>query len=354
LTATLRGLALAALGFWLYCTPSLGSEQLADTPPAPTSPPSALPGARTAPPSAPPGNDLVLTPEQLTAVGVVVGPAPAGQGSDRTIAFGEVIDPETLFADLGDAEEAAVADHANLQELDRMRALAADGDASPKMLEASQAERVKSQGRARAAAARVASRWGPLARLSPGERERILSDLGSTGGLLLRADVVGRQSIATLPRAALLDVDGVQVSARVLGILSRRAQPQSAALLIAAANAPPGLGAGARVPVTLLTAPLTGRLLPPDAIFYDERGAFVFQRIPEPGVSSRTSAKAAGAATSAASAFRTARIKLLGRVDDQCLVAGIDDDDQVVLRGGGALWSLLEIHGHVAVGDDDD
>jgi hypothetical protein len=198
------------------------------------------------------------------------------------------------------------------------------------------------------------------------ERERILSGLGTGGGLLLRADVIGRQSIATPPRAALLDVDGVQVSASVLGVLSHRDQPLSAALLIAVAAAPPGLGAGARLPVTLVTAPLSGRLLPREAIFYDEGGAFVFQRIAaEPGsaaasaqagsaASSGTSAKGVDTAPPAASEFRPARITLLGRVEDQCLVAGIDDDDEVVLRGGGALWSLLQIHGRVADGDDDD
>jgi hypothetical protein len=355
-----RGLPLAPLVLWLLCAPLQASKPLADAPPTTPSPVTAPQGkelATAAPPSAPQGKGLVLTPEQVTAVGIVVGHAPVGQGSDRIIAFGEVIDPEAVFADLGDAEEAEVADHASLQELERTRALSAAGDASPKMLEAIEAERAKSQGRARATAARVASRWGPLERMNTGERERILAGLGSGGALLLRADVVGRQSIATPPRTALLDVDGVQVSARVLGVLSHRAQPQSAALLIAVAAAPPGLGAGARVPVTLMTEPLTGRLLPCEALFYDERGAFVFQRIAaEPGSAELpgTAAKPAGAAPGAASEFRTARIKLLGRVEGQCLVNGIDDDDEVVLRGGGALWSLLEIHGHVADGDDDD
>jgi len=297
------------------------------------------PPAAAAPQSAPQAQGLVLTPEQVTAVGVVVGRAPPGSGSDRTIAFGEVIDPETLFADLGDAEEAEVADHVSLQELERVRALVAEGDAASKMLETSEAERVKSHGHARTSAARVASRWGPVVRMNTGERERLLSNLRSGGGLLLRADVIGLQSIATPPRAALLDVDGVQVSARVLGVLSHRDERQSAALLIAVAAAPPGLGAGARVPVTLVTEPLTGRLLPRDAVFYDARGAFVFQRIrTDPG----------------SSAFRIARVKLLGRVQDDCLVAGIDADDEVVLHGGGALWSLLEIHGRVAAGNDDD
>jgi hypothetical protein len=328
LKATVRKLPLAPLGLWLFSAPLLAAEPLAAAPPA------AAPRQST-----PQGHDLVLTPAQVTAVGIVVGRAPAGKGSERTIAFGEVIDPETLIADLGDAEEAEVADQASLHELERMRALVAEGDASPKMLESIQAERVKSHGRALAAAARVASRWGPLARLDTGERERILSGLGTGGGLLLRAEVVGLQSIATPPRAALLDVDGVQVSARVLGVLSHRAQPQSAALLIAVTAAPPGLGAGARVPVTLLTETLNGRLLPRDAVFYDERGAFVFQQIH---------------ADPRSATFRSARVKLLGRVEDQVLVAGIDADDEVVLRGGGALWSLLEIHGRVAAGDDDD
>jgi hypothetical protein len=384
LSTTASRLLLAPLGLWLSCAPLQASGRLANAPPATASaqPAQTADSAQTAQTaqsaqsaqspqsaqtaqtaqsaqsaqSAPPGKGLVLTPEQLTAVGVVVGHAPAGKGFDPSIAFGEVIDPETLFTDLGDAEEAEEADHASLRELERTRALVADGDAAPRMLEAIEAERVKSHARARAAAARVASRWGPLVRLGSGERDRILAGLGSGAGLLLRADVIGQQSIATPPRAALIDVDGVQVSARVLGVLSHRAQPQSAALLIAVAAAPPGFGAGARVPVTLVTAPLTGRLLPREAIFYDERGAFVFQRTSEPAPAALpgASAQRAGTPGPAASAFRTARIKLLGRVGDQSLVAGLDDDDEVVMRGGGALWSMLEIGGHVANGDDDD
>jgi len=351
LSTPLRKLPIAPLALWLVCAPLQGSERGANAGAATASPPASPPAAS---PASPPGNGLVLTSEQLTAVGVVVGHAAAGKGSDRTVAFGEVIDPETLFADLGDAEEAQVADRASLRELDRMRTLIAAGDAAPKMLEAIEAERAKTLGRARATAARVASRWGPLARMNANERERILSSLGSGGGLLLRADVVGRQSIATPPHAALLDVDGVQVSGTVLGVLSQRAQPQSAALLIAVAAAPPGLGAGARVPVTLVTPPLTGRLLPHGAIFYDERGAFVFQRIEAEPASAAASGTSAKPAAATPTAFRTARIKLLGRVEDQSLVSGIDDDDEVVMRGGGALWSLLQIHGHAVDGDDDD
>jgi hypothetical protein len=342
-----RGL-MAAVG--ACCFAAQAQAQAPARHPEPQGPPPSMP-------SMPPSKSVSLTPEQLTAVGILVGHASAAKGSQRATALGEVIDPETVIADFGAAEEAEAADQTNLRELERLTALLAEGDASTKLLEAARADRVKSAVRARSAAARVASYWGPVARLTKNDRERLLTDVGSGAVRLVRADLSGRQSIATPPRAALLDVDGVQVPASILGVLAQRHQPHGAALLLAVRSAPPGLGAGARLAVTLLNAPISGRLLPRDAIFYDEGGAFVFQQTASRNRASTAAGKpalpAAGPAPPAIF-FRTARITLLGELEDEWLVAGIDDDDEIVLRGGGSLWSLLEIHGQVADGDDDD
>jgi multidrug efflux pump subunit AcrA (membrane-fusion protein) len=143
-----------------------------------------------------------------------------------------------------------------------------------------------------------------------------------------------------LPSKALLDVDGVQVPGRVLGALRETTELQSVGLLIEVPAAPPGLGPGARVPVTLLSAEQSGLLLPRSALLYDENGAYVYKEV----------AKQAGAE---AVRYVPVKVNLLLAYGDGWLVDGVDDDDDIVVRGAGVLWSLQGV-GTQAVEDDDD
>jgi len=135
-------------------------------------------------------------------------------------------------------------------------------------------------------------------------------------------------------------VDGVQVPGRVLGAMRETTELQSAGLLIEVPSAPAGLGPGARMPVTLLTAERSGLLLPRSALLYDENGAYVYKQL----------AKQAGAD---AVRYVPVKVNLLLAYGDGWLVDGVDDDDNVVVRGAGVLWSLQGVGAH-AVEDDDD
>ena len=77
----------------------------------------------------------------------------------------------------------------------------------------------------------------------------------------------------------MLDVDGIQVPGRVLGILRETTELQSVGLLIEVSGAPPGLGPGARLRVAVLTAERKGLLLPRDALLYDESGTYVYKQL---------------------------------------------------------------------------
>ena len=85
--------------------------------------------------------------------------------------------------------------------------------------------------------------------------------------------------VGVLPARAVVDVDGIQVPGRVLGLLRESSEQQGVGLLIEVPNAPAGLGPGARIPVALLTADRQGLLLPRDALLYDERGAYVYKQL---------------------------------------------------------------------------
>jgi hypothetical protein len=147
-----------------------------------------------------------------------------------------------------------------------------------------------------------------------------------------------------LPAKALLDVDGIEVPGRVLGILRQTSELQSVGLLIEVPNAPSGLGPGARIRVALLTDERGGLLLPRDALLYDENGAYVYKQM------TQGSPKGADAQTSR---YAPVKVNLLLPYGDGWLVEGIDDDDNIVVHGAGVLWSLQGAGARQHDDDDD-
>ncbi|MGC2030664.1 MAG: hypothetical protein WA642_11635 [Steroidobacteraceae bacterium] len=282
-----------------------------------------------------------LTSEQQRAVGIVVAHPVTARAPERIEALGLVLDATTLVADLGDAAASAAAEHSASTELGRLRALYEGGaGASLKMLEAAQAEHAKAQAQAKLSAARFALHWGPLAALPAGAREKMIEASTSGHGLLLRADLPGRHTLGASPARAVLDVDGIEVPGHVLGALRQTAELQSAAFLIEVPNAPAGLGPGARLRVALLTAERAGMLLPRDALLYDENGAYVYKQLTK-----KTEAEKAR--------YAPVKVRLLLPYGEGWLVEGIDDDDNIVVRGAGVLWSLQGVGARQNDEDDD-
>jgi hypothetical protein len=282
-----------------------------------------------------------LSGEQQHAVGIVVAHPVAARAPQRIEALGLVLDATTLISDLGDATATAAAERSAAAELKRLRALYDGGaGASLKMLEAAQAEQAKAEAAAGLSAARFELHWAPLAALPAGARQKLIEASTSGHSLLLRADLPGRHTLGAGASNAMLDVDGIQVAGRVLGILRQTTELQSAALLLEVPNAPAGLGPGARVPVALLTAERAGMLLPRDALLYDESGAYVYKQLTK-----KTAAEKAR--------YAQVKVTLLLPYAEGWLVDGVDDDDDIVIRGAGVLWSLRGVGARQAEDDDD-
>jgi hypothetical protein len=281
-----------------------------------------------------------LSEKQKQAVGIIIARPIAAKTPERVDALGLVLDATTLLSELGESTAAAAAEHSASAELLRVRALFnAGAGASLKMLEAAQTEQAKAQAEAELSAARLALHWGPLIALPSGPRQKVLDAAMSGHELLVRADLPGRHSLGALPGKALLDVDGIQVPGLILGTLRQSGESQSVGLLLEIRNAPAGLGAGARVPVTLLTAQRSGLLLPREAILYDDSGAYVYKQLN-------------GKAGDNQARYAAVKVTLLVPYGDGWLVDGVDDDDDIVVRGAGVLWSLQGVG--VTAPDDDD
>lgn len=280
-----------------------------------------------------------LSAEQERAVGIIVGTAATSRPAQRIDAYGQVLDPSQLVTDAGRLESSRAAARAAAAETARLRGLYRGADASLKALQLAEATQIEAEARLRGAQAEFLLQWGPLSRLADAQRASLIQELATGGQLLLRADLPGRHSLGTIPKEALVDVDGIRVPARVLGPLPEAAaRMQSVGLLLQVAHPPPGLGPGARLPVVLQGSGRDGSVVPDGALLYGERGAYVYRVLPERAKDGDTQ-------------FAPAPVTLLQPVGDGWLVTGLHTDDRIVVQGAGVLWSM---QGLGNISDEDD
>lgn len=280
----------------------------------------------------------VLSAEQQRAVGVVIAAAPAANLPRRSEAFGEVLDPSQLVADAGRLDSSRAADQAAAAETARLRGLYRGANASLKALQAAAAAQIEAQVRMREAQAEFLLRWGPLAQLGDAQRASLIEQLAAGRQLLLRAVLPGRHILAAIPQRALVAVDGIEVPARVLGMLPQAAaQVQSVGLLLQMAHPPSGLGTGAELPVTLEGGRVGGSVVPEGALLYGEQGAYVYHVL-------------SGKTKDGDTRFAEQPVILVQQVGDGWLVTGLHADDRIVVRGAGVLWSL---QGLANISDED-
>jgi len=285
---------------------------------------------------------FTLTASQLQAVGIRID-QPLPMTSPQPVqAFGLVLDPVALVSDAGRADstraaaDAAAADVARLDNLYRNNA-----DASLKALQAARAQASEAGAAAEAAATTFRLQWGPLAALDAAARRELIDALVAGRRLLLRADVPGHQLLGNLAPRALVVVDGISVTARVLGPLLRTdAQSQSSSWLLQIDHRPEGLGPGARTHVQLQGAPASGVLVPAATLLYGDQGAYLYREL--------------GAQGSDSARFAAAPVKLLGRVGEGWLVEGVGRADSIVVQGAGVLWSLAGISTFSAAEEEHD
>jgi hypothetical protein len=282
-----------------------------------------------------------LNAEQERAVGIVIATAPAAKPPQRIDAYGRVLDPSQLVADGGLLDSSRAAAQAAAAESARLKRLYRGGaGASLKVLQAAEAALIEAQVRVRQAQTEFLLRWGPLAQLGDAQRANLIEQLAAGRQLLLRADLPGRHSLGTMPKQALVDVDGIRVPARVLGPLPQAAtQMQSVGLLLQIPHPPVGLGPRAELPVMLEGSDRDGRVVPDGALLYGEQGVYVYHALPNKTKDGDTQ-------------FAPLPVTLLQPVGDGWLVTGLHGDDRIVVHGAGVLWSLQGL-GNVSAEDTD-
>ena len=285
------------------------------------------------------GTIPALNREQREAVGIVVARPIKARPAERVAAFGQVLDPSSLISDLGELDANRAAERAASAEVARLQGLyKAGASASLKNLEAAQAEQAHAHAQAQTAASRFALRWAPVASMPAPRRQKLMDNIGAGRSALVRVDLPGRHSLGSVPETATLDIDGVTVEGRVLGALMQASESQSASVLAEIGQPPVGLAIGARVPAHVIWNARAGYLVPRGALIYEEGGAFVYHQLDAKPGDDRTQ-------------YARKKVALLMQSGDGWLVDGLDDDDLVVVRGAGVLWSL---EGVGAIPEDDD
>jgi hypothetical protein len=289
-----------------------------------------------------PATPLVLTASQREAVGIRVEQPLPLRSAPQIEAFGTVLDPASLVADLGRLDSTRAAAAAASAEAARLERLYhEEAQASLRAWQAAQAQAVETEAQARAAAVSLRLEWGPLASWSAARRQALLAALEAGTQTLLRADVPGSHVSGAVGPRALLSIDGVNVGAQVLGTLSRTtAQSQSTGWLLEVGAAPAGLGPGARVVVRLQAPEIAGLMVPAEALIYAEDGIYVYRQRP--------------AGESGSFHYDSVAVRPLARVGDAWLVQGLAPDDTIVVQGAGVLWSLEGIAGFSAAEEEHD
>jgi hypothetical protein len=285
---------------------------------------------------------LSLTASQEEAVGIRTDTPRPLAAVAQIEAYATVLDPVALLTDAGRIDSTRATAAATSADAARQASLYRDGaQASLKALQASQAQSIEASAQAQAASMAFRQQWGPLANWSEEQRRALLNALGKGERALLRAEVPGRHLGGDIAREALVEVDGVHLSARVLGSLPRTdVQSQSAGWLLELERAPEGFGPGARATVHLQAAAGHGMLVPAAALVYAQAGVFVYRRV--------------AAETPANFAYEAVAVRPLSRVGDAWLVAGLGHADRIVVQGAGVLWSLQGISSFSAAEEDHD
>lgn len=284
-----------------------------------------------------------LTRPQQQAVGIAVVHPRKGTAAEHLEAYGEVLDVASLISDDSHLASARAAQRVAEAEAERLDRLRRDGaDASLRAVESAQAAAVEARAQAQAAQAAFMLQWGPLARVPDAQRARLIDSLLAGRAALLRADLPGHVRLDSLPQAATVTLDGAPASARVLGTLPRStAESQSVGLLLQLDHPPPGLGAGAHMPVTLRAGSSSGFIVPSAALLYGEQGVYVYRQLKPVGADGRLQ-------------YAPVPVRLLQSAGDAWLVQGIDDDDLIVANGAGVLWSLQGLGTFSAEEEDHD
>ncbi len=226
------------------------------------------------------GNVVVnISDDTQGDIGLSVTQPEASQWSPEVKGYGQVMDPAPLAALLTELATAQAAWPASSNELARLQTLAAQGNASTRALQAAEAAAAHDLLAIQSARARLVLGWG-AAVADRNDLPGFVQSLASLNSALIRIDLPAGEGLPAPPEGArIVTLAGTSVTAEFLGpVANVDPQTQGCGFVFLLNQNAARLLPGEAVTGWLKTpgAPLTGVVIPRDAIVRTQGGGWVY------------------------------------------------------------------------------
>ena len=226
------------------------------------------------------GNVVVGMGDEMQGnAGIVVAGLEEAQWSPEVKAYGRVVDPAALAGLISDFETAQASYVVSSNDLVRLKTLGAQGNASPKALEAAEAAAVKDRLAAQTARDHLVLAWGHKVAERAASPD-FMKALTSLENVLVRADVPAGDNLSSAPAGArIVKLSGESADAEFLDTASGvDPQVQGRGFIFAISKNPSRFLAGEAVTAFLKVPgePLKGVRVPRDAIVRTEGKGWVY------------------------------------------------------------------------------
>jgi hypothetical protein len=227
----------------------------------------------------PPKNTVLLTAEQQQTAGLKVQSPEPTKITPEIKGYGRVVDPAALAGVVGDFTTAQAANQASRAQLNRLKTLSAQNNASEKALQDAEAAAARDQAQFDAAHLKLLGAWGE-AIASRQDLPAFMESLGKLESALVRIDLPAGETLKATPeKARLLTLSGDHIEASFVGAAPAvDPQTQSQGFLFLVQPNSLKLAPGAAV-VGYLQAPgepKAGYAIPASAILRHEGATWIY------------------------------------------------------------------------------
>lgn len=226
------------------------------------------------------GNVVInMSDEMQGDAGIVVGTPKAAQFAPELKAYGHVLDPTPIAAMLSELDSALAARISSSSELAILRTLSAQGNASPRTLQAAEATALRDDIAVRSVRDRLLLTWGE-AIAGRSDLSNFARSLTAQEAALIRLDVpAGEKQSLTLTTARLVTLAGDSTDAEFLGAAANvdpQFQGEGFLFLVKPNSLRLKPGQGIQGFLRLPGEPLKGVIVPREAIVRTEGKGWVY------------------------------------------------------------------------------
>ena len=274
--------------------------------------------------TAPPKNTVSLTEEQQKQMDLKTEPVAPAQLSPEVKAYGRVVDPSALAAATGELATDQAANDASQAELQRLKILAAQNNASERALQAAEAAAARDQAQYDAARLKVLASWGE-AIADRKDLPAFVQSLGKMENALVRADLPAGEILKSSPTGARLEVlSGETVPAAFFGaapMVDPQTQGQGFLFLVESNSSSLAPGAAVTAYIQIQGEALSGFSIPRSAVIRHDGGTWAYFQ-------------------SDTTNFVRRAISLEYPMENGWFVSkGVASDDKIVVTGAGSVFS---------------